>query len=148
MEIIIIIGILIALAFFVSAAQVGLSAKTASTGGDAFSTIYRSEYGVEPPTAARSAISSGMGVISAFSGSGKEALGRERLNNAIREYGNAVNWDESKMELGLGCLLALCVNQKGEPKRGFQWATDLITNSMSLYCPALMNRVYGGMRGF
>lgn len=111
--------------------------------GSAFSQAYREEFGAAPSESAEKAIATATGVILNAMGSGQYSVPSENLAKCIAEYGNAVNWNESKMELGLGCLLAVCCNKNGKPSPGCQWAIDVITSGMMASCPTMMKRVFG-----
>lgn len=60
----------------------------------------------------------------------------------IWECGSAVGWNESKMELGLGCLLAVCNTKNLNVAPGCQWAADAVANAMAAYCPTMLQRVF------
>ena len=111
--------------------------------GSAFAQAYREEFGVAPSAAAEKAISSGTAIILNAMGSGQYSYPSQNLRKAINDYGTAVSWDESKMELGLGCLLAICCTKKLDVSPGCQWAADVIMASMSDHCPSMMRRVFG-----
>lgn len=120
-----------------------LASESGNKAGSAFSQAYRQEFGVAPPEAAERAISNATAIIYNAMGGGQYAVPSKNLEKCIHEYADAVNRNEAKMELGLGCLLAVCSNKNMEPAAGCKWAADLIMAAMTLYCPTMMRRVFG-----
>ena len=120
-----------------------MASNSGNKAGSAFSQAYRQEYGVAPSDAAERAISQASAVIYNAMGGGQYAVPSQNLRKCINEYGQAVSWNESKMEFGLGCLLAICSTKNMNVAPGCQWAADVIIDCMSVYCPSMMRRVMG-----
>ena len=120
-----------------------LAGNSGNKVGSAFSQAYREQFGVAPSDAAERAIATGTAIIYNAMGSGQYSYPSENLRKSINDYGVAVGWNEEKMELGLGCLLAVCSTKNMNVAPGCQWAADVIIASMSRYCPSMMRRVYG-----
>ena len=120
-----------------------MASKNGDKVGSAFSQAYRQEFGVAPSDAAERAIAGGTAVILNAMGSGQYSYPSENLRKRINEYGSAVGWNESKMELGLGCLLAVCSTKNMTVAPGCQWAADVIMDAMSRHCPSMMRRAFG-----
>ena len=119
-----------------------MAGNTGNKVGSAFSQAYRQEFGTAPSDAAERAIASGTAVIYNAMGGGQYALPSENLRKCINEYGNAVGWNEPKMEFGLSCLLAICCTKNQKVAPGCQWAVDVIVDCMSRYCPSMMRRIF------
>ena len=120
-----------------------MASKSGSKVGSAFAQIYRQEFGVAPSQAAESAVSQATAIIYNAMGSGQYAYPSENLEKCIREYGNAVGWDESKMEIGLACMGAPCMTQSGGVAPGCKWAVDVIERAMLVHCPSAARRAMG-----
>ena len=140
MTIAIIIVVVVVLGIIVSIASPLLAASTGSKVGSAFDRAYAAEFGAAPPASASRAVANGVGIISAFVARSKkeQELGRERLANAVSEYGDAVGWNESKMEVGLLCMSAVCFTQNGTVAPGYGWAVEVLENAFVRYCPSAM----------
>lgn len=142
--IVIIVVVIVVLGIVVSIASPLMAASSGSKVGSAFEQAYKAEFGVAPSDAAKRAISSGIAVISSFSGSGKEStLGVERLTQCITDYGQAVSWSEEKMQLGLICLGAPYLKKDGSPAFGYGWAVDVIERALLIHCPTITRDVLG-----
>ena len=109
----------------------------------AFSQAYSQEFGSAPPEDAEKAIATGSMVIFNAIGGGHYDLPSQNLDACIQDYASAVGRNEAKMELGLGCLLAICCNKEGKASPGCRWAIEVITGNMARYCPTMMSRVFG-----
>lgn len=120
-----------------------LAGNTGNKVGSAFSQAYREQFGSSPSTEAEKAIASGTAIIYNAMGSGQYSYPSENLRKTIDEYAKAVSYNEDKMELGLGCLLAICSTKSMNVAPGCQWAADVIIASMSRYCPSMMRQIYG-----
>lgn len=119
------------------------ASKSGGKAGSAFSQAYRSEYGTAPSESAEKAVSQATAVIFNAMGGGQYAVPSENLAKCIREYGDAVHWDESKMELGLACMGAACMTKNGKISPGCKWAVAVIEQAMIEYCPSAVRRSMG-----
>lgn len=111
--------------------------------GSAFAQAYRQEFGTAPSDAAERAVSSATAIIYNAMGSGQYSYPSENLQKCVREYGNAVSWNESKMELGLAFMAAPCMTKNGNVAPGCSWATDVLERAMMMYCPSAAARALG-----
>ena len=104
---------------------------------EAFRDEYKRQFGSNPPYEALDAISAGATVIGAFAGTGREALGAERLGGVVDSYVRAVGRNDNKIMLGIGLLASMCMRPDGSTARGYQWAINVLNNKSWEYLPHL-----------
>ena len=111
--------------------------------GSAFSLAYKQQFGSAPSTAAETAVSTATGIIFNAMGGGQYAVPSQNLRKCIQDYGNAVNWNESKMEIGLLFMSAPCMTKNGNIAPGCSWATEVLEEALVRYCPDTVRRSLG-----
>lgn len=141
MEIIIVIVVIVVIIGIVGiVAGPAHAMKSGDKVGSAFAQAYRQEFGTAPSKSAESAVATACGIILNAMGGGQYALPSENLRKCIQEYGAAVQWNESKMELGLACMGAPCMTKNGNTAPGCKWAVEVIEEAMFEYCPTAVRR--------